>query len=175
MQLIGDLLKAYDRSGDELREHRNVTRVVDEVADDLGVAAVDVDHVAHRLEGVETDPERQYDAEKSGELRGGYSQRRDEGVIIFDPEVEVFEETEDREVAYDRDGDEELFALRETFHQPSVGVVDGGVEEHQYAEIRIRPAVEEVAKQRQHRMFTFSRCEVVPRQHRRQKEKQKQI
>ena len=58
-QLVVDLREADDRPGDELREHRDEAGEVDEVAQRPRVAAVDVDRVAHRLEGVEADAERQ--------------------------------------------------------------------------------------------------------------------
>lgn len=175
LQLVGNLLKADDRSGDQLREHRDVAGVVNEIANHLGVAAVHVDHITHRLKSVETDPEGQNDTEETRELGRRNAHRRHECIVVLDPEIKILEKAEDREVADDRNGHEGFFLRREPFHQPPVGIVDRRVEEHQKAEIRVRPPVEKIAEEREDRVFPLARTGVVARQHRRQKEKQKQI
>ena len=56
-ELVGHILEADDRPSHQLRKHRHVAHVVEDRADRPGVAAVDVDGVAHRLKRVEADPE----------------------------------------------------------------------------------------------------------------------
>ncbi len=55
-----------------------------EVAERLGVAAIDVDRVAHRLERVEADAQRQRHPERDVEARGVEAERRGEAVPAVD-------------------------------------------------------------------------------------------
>ena len=57
-KLFLDVLVAYDRTGDELREERNVQQESKEGFLHLRVFPVNVDDIGHRLEGKETDPDR---------------------------------------------------------------------------------------------------------------------
>lgn len=84
-----------------MREHRNVAGIIDEVRHDLRVAAIHVDHVAHALERVEADTERQNHAEEAEVLRLRDAQRGHRRIVVVEPEVEVLEEPEDRQVADD--------------------------------------------------------------------------
>ena len=68
-ELIGEKGEFQDRPRDEMREHGNEAGEIDEVRHRLGLAAINVDRVAERLEGVEADAERQDDAEEGVELR----------------------------------------------------------------------------------------------------------
>ena len=60
---------ALDRARDELREEGDEEREVEEVARRGDAAAIDVDRVAHGLERVEGDADRQHDAEVEGRER----------------------------------------------------------------------------------------------------------
>ena len=174
-KLIGHVLKPDDRPGYELGKHRHVTDIVDEVFHDLGITAIDVDHITHALEGIKTDPERQYHAEKAQILRLRNAQCRHHRVIVVKTEIEVLEEAEDREIGDYRNGDEEFLTRREFFHQPPVGVVDRRIEKHQKAKVRVRPTVEEIAEERQHCMLPIAWACIVTRQHCRKKEEEKKI
>ena len=110
--LLREKGKFQDRSGDQVRRHGDETREVDEVGHRFRFTAVDIDRVAHRLEGVEADPEREDDAEKCFPLPGGVAKRPDDFVISLDPEVEILEEGEHEEVCANRDGDREVLLSR---------------------------------------------------------------
>ena len=53
--------RPHDRAGDQVREERDERRELHEVARRRDLAAIDVDDVAHRLERVERDADRQRD------------------------------------------------------------------------------------------------------------------
>jgi len=174
-ELVRHVLEPDDRAGDELREHRHVARVVDEIGHDLRIAAVHVNHVAHALERVEADAERQDHAEESQILRLRDAQRGHRRVVVIEPEVEVLEETEDRQVADDGDRDKQLLPRRVCAHQAAVRVVHARVEQHQQAEPRVRPAVENVAEDRQREVTQLLRRGIVPQQRQRQEEKDEKV
>ena len=50
---------ALDGSGDELRKERDVKREIEEIPGRLELLPIDVDGVAHGLEGIEADAYRQ--------------------------------------------------------------------------------------------------------------------
>ena len=56
--------RALDRAGHEVRKERDEDGDVEQAAPRAQLAAVDVDRVAHRLERVERDPDRQQDAQR---------------------------------------------------------------------------------------------------------------
>ena len=174
-ELIGDVLEPDDWARHELREHRNVAGVVDEVGYNLCVSAVHVDHIAHALECVEADAERQDHTEEPEILRLRDPQRGHRRVVVVKPEVEVLEEAEDRQVADDGDRDEQLLPRRVCAHQAAVRVVHARIEQHQQAEPRIRPAVEDVAEDRQREVTQFLRRGIVSQQRQRQEEKDEKI
>ncbi len=58
-----DVGVAHDRAGDEVREHRHERRVVHDVLRRPAHAAVHVDRVRHRVEGVERDADREHDVD----------------------------------------------------------------------------------------------------------------
>ena len=174
-ELVRHILEPDNRAGYELREHRNITRVIDEIGHDLRVAAVHVDHVAHALERVETDAKRQHHAEESQILRFRNAQRRHRRVVVVEPEVEILEEAEDRQVTDDGKRDEELLPRRVYAHQAAVRVVHARVEQHQQAEPWIRPAVEDVAEDRQREVTQLFRCGIVPQKRQRKEEEDEEI
>src|SRR5436190_21008987 len=88
-----------------MREHGNEAGEIDEVRHCLCFAAIDVDGVAERLEGVETDAERQDDAEESIELGVLQSEAGGERIPTFDAEVEILEEAERGEIQENRNPD----------------------------------------------------------------------
>ena len=70
LELSREKREFQNRTRNEVREHRNEAGEIHEVAHGAGFAAVDIDRVAHRLEGVEADAERQDDFEKGVPLPG---------------------------------------------------------------------------------------------------------
>ncbi len=74
------------------------------------LAAVHVDGVAHRLERVEADAERQRHPQRGVEPKLRESDPVDEGVVVVDAEVEVLEEAEQRQVGDHRDRQDQLGA-----------------------------------------------------------------
>ena len=111
-QLFGEKGEFQDRPGDEVGEHRHEAGEIDEIRHRFGFAAVDVDRVAQRLEGIEADAERQDDAKERVELGVLEAERLDEAVVTLDPEVEVFKEAEGGEIQQDRDEDGALLDAR---------------------------------------------------------------
>jgi hypothetical protein len=167
-ELVGQERELEDRSRDQVREHGDEAGEIDEVRHRFGFAAVNVDRVAQRLEGVEADPEREDDSKKGVELCLLQPERLDQPVVAFDPEVEVFEKTECGEIQ--DDGDQDCVALgararaaeRELFHRlmqdapkpPGVmrdDLADQPIHErrreHERHEARLGPAVEGVARE----------------------------
>src|ERR1700676_656757 len=103
LKLFGQKREFQNRSRDKVREHGNETGEIDEIRHRLGLAAIDVDRIAERLKGVEADAERQDDAEECFELRVLKSDRFGKGVPALDPEIEVLEESQHRQIQDDRD------------------------------------------------------------------------
>ena len=127
MQHLGQQVGgAHDRARDEVGEEADEEREVPEVVGGRGVSAVDVDRVAHRLEGVEADPGREEDAERAHvDLLD--AERVQEVHEAADEEVAVLEEAEDRQVGDHADGEEGLppGAVRERVEPGQ----DGGIGE----------------------------------------------
>src|SRR6185312_12239287 len=109
-ELVGNLREADDRSRYEIGEHRFETEEVHEVAHRPRVATVDVDGVAHALESVKADAERQDDPHHRIEPQTGEAEGLDQRVVAVDRKVEVLEETEQQQVR--GDGDNENGFLR---------------------------------------------------------------
>ena len=93
-KLFLDVLVTHDRSGNELREERNVQKKAEEGFLNLCVFAVNVDDVRHGLEGKETDPDR-HRQRNHGNLR---PEDRVEGL---GKEAEVFIDPENTQIEYD--------------------------------------------------------------------------
>ena len=147
MQLSGDLLVANQRPGDELREHGDVQDHIADAALGPHVAAIDVDQVRERVEGVEGDAERQAEGESGGEFRRQAGDRR-QGL---DHEAAVLEQQQRDQVEDDAGGDPRpgpaggagLLDL-----QPE-HVVRGDRRKQQHDEDRLAPGIENDAERRQ--------------------------
>ena len=116
------------------------------------------------MERVEADAERQDHAEESEILRLRDAQRGHRCIVVVEPEVEVFEEAEDRQVAHDGGRDEQFLPRRVCAHQAAIRVVHARIEQHQQTEPRIRPPVEDVAEDRQREVTKLLRRGIVPQQ-----------
>ena len=64
-ELRQKLPRLHDRSGDELREKRDIKRKLYRASLRLDLPAVDVDNIAERLEGVERNADRQQQLQRS--------------------------------------------------------------------------------------------------------------
>ena len=84
VQLVGDILVAHDGTGDELGEQGDEGAEADEAPLRLAVPAVDVDGVAHGLEGVEADADGQRHVQRRDADAGDAAQRRGKEVVVFE-------------------------------------------------------------------------------------------
>ncbi len=142
-QLIGEIAIPDDRAGDELREQQQVQRGVHRTLLRDRVAAVDVDDVRDRVEGVERDPDRQQHARDDDRVG---AERQEQGVDVVGEEVRVLEDAEDDEIDGDGEGEHRLRAVAGARpidsdphpvverdrgeHQPREGAAALGVEDH---------------------------------------------
>ena len=81
-----------------MRKERDKSRELNEVAGGADLAAIDVDDVAHRLECIERDADRQHDLEMPHRYR--YARIRQQGVQAVREEIEVLEEAEHAQVEH---------------------------------------------------------------------------
>ena len=88
---------ALDRAGHQVREERDEHGDVEQAAPRAQLAAIDVDRVAHRLEGVERDADRQDDAQHRQACTVSPT-AASTACDVVDEEVEVLEEPEHPEV-----------------------------------------------------------------------------
>ena len=95
-ELVGQVLVAQYRPGDQLREQGNEGGEVDRMASRLDIAAVDIDQVAERLEDVEGDADRQQHRGQHERLEAHRLQR---GIDVGHAEVGIFEVAQHTEVA----------------------------------------------------------------------------
>ena len=161
-QLPVDVAVADDRSGDELREERDVGAEGDVILLRVGVEPVHVDHVGERLERIERDP----DGERH--VHGAHSdpgQRREDG----HGEIPVFEKSEDEEIHRDRRRQVRLRAAAVRLpvlpDEPPEDIIDGHRREHEEDVQRLAPAVEDETDGEQHRVPPLQRRVEIQKQH----------
>ena len=95
MQLFRHIPVFYDGAGDELGEHDHIGAEIDDVVFGGNIPAVDVDGIAHGLEGVEADAQRQYaDPFQVRQAQTG------NGVVGVHDEVGVFEHHQHGQTAH---------------------------------------------------------------------------
>ena len=150
---------ALNRPGDQVRKERDERRQVEQVAAGAQLSLVDVDRVAHRLERVEGNADRQQHAQRR--LVPGHPGRRQHRVHVVDEEVEVLEEAQHPEVGDDAEPQERLALRRPRFHAAGRAVVDhrGGRDQDQ--EPRVHVAVEEIAAGEQQEVLATVRQQPV--------------
>ena len=153
-----------DRPRDELRKHGDVCRKVDEIALHRNFAAIDVDEVAHDLEGVKADADGQRDLQKRHRNPG-------QGVQIRDHKIGVFKIREHRKAQYHarRKADLSAAPLTALFDQQAKNVALHDGKKHQQQVFRLAPAVEKQARQQQEAVFQFFRSCKIDKQHAGQK------
>ena len=81
-----------------MRKHGNEAGEVRKVLHRLCFTAIDIDGVAHGLEGVETDAQGKNHAKERVPLPAFQAERLRQGVIAIDAKIEVLEEAKDRQV-----------------------------------------------------------------------------
>ena len=138
---------AHDRSRDELREKADVQRERKPVLLRFDLAAIQVNHIAQRLERIEADAERKRNVTQCDRPA---SRQRVDGRC---EKIEVFEIAEQPEV--DRNGyrQRRAAALFQPVHGKAGQPVDRDGRQHQYNVSRLAPPVEQKACKEQQRVF----------------------
>ncbi len=146
VEFVEELAGAHDRAGHQLREERDEQSVVEQAAARLEFAAVHVDGVAHALECVERDADRQQHIDGAEVQRTAGCCR--DVVGAGDHEIRVLEEGKHAQVAdhADRDQSLRLQGLREMQPDP---VVEHGREQDQAQVLPVPRRVEVPAGQQQ--------------------------
>ena len=167
VDLIAQVLIFDNRTGDELGEQGNEGTEVDDAALGTGISAVHVDGVAHGLEGIEGDTDGQMDAQHRHEGQAHGLQRTGQ-------EVPVLEEQQQSQVKDDGRGHRQpgsfviAFVLA-TLHQHTVGIVDGGGQEHDGHILSLAPVIEEQRRDQQYHVAPLPGHQVIDQQGQSQK------
>ena len=168
-KLGGHVLIPDDRPGDQLREERDKCAEADKVFLFLGVAAVNVDRIGHRLERVEGNADRQREPERGDAYAGNAAERRGE-------QIEVFEENEQREVdnGIDRQNGPRFFIVGQPIagDEESGSIVQRDGEYHQQDVHRLAPAVKHEIYDKKPEIPIPRRHDIIYHQHDRQINKQ---
>ena len=177
LQLLVDQAVAQNRPGDQLREDGDVGGEVDEALGGFGVAPVDVDDVAQRLEHVEGNAQRQNDVFQG---EGVDAQRLQHRHQHLGAEVGVLEVTQGGQVADDADaqqaeGDCLLAGIDTRLDAQAEPVVPVGNGDEQQEEIRAPPGIEQVAAEHDHVRTPVLACQVIAEQEHRQEEEQEDV
>ena len=177
LKLIGQFREPDDRPGHQLRVHRCEARVVDEASDRNGVAAVHIDHVAHRLKHREADAERQRHAQHRVEPECRQVEPLGQRGEVVGAEVVVLEEPEERQVRAER---RDEYPASARLPAPAMDgmrrhVVDHRREHQQRHEQRIGPAVEDVADDRHDQVPPARRACVIKKESRWQEIEKEQV
>ena len=180
-ELVGDLVVAHDRPGDELREHRDVGDELHRAALRVPAVPVDVHHVGQVVEREERDADRAARAADADRGRPGLGQR----VHLVGGEAGVLPDGEDAEVEGDRcdqdgasrrgrcDTGSAVFLLgldlgTAGVHEDAGGEVDGHAGEQQQDEGSAAPRVEHEARHRQQAVAPAARKHQVEPEDQRQ-------
>ncbi len=166
-QLLRDVVVFHDRAGDELREHRDVEREVDDVAVRLHLAAVDVDQIRHRLEGEERDADRK----RQIVIR---DMDAEDVVDRAEEEAPVFEEAEHEDVDNEREDELRLRVALVSGDVESAHVVEYAAEEHEEHIHRLAPRIEEDAEEQQDDVLRPRRHEEIHDERARQKDEEEE-
>ena len=122
-------MRPHDGPGDQVREEADEEEIIEVPIRRRDLLAVDVDGVAHRLEGEERDAEGQHEAQvRRLHVEAGGGEELRERV---DGEVPVLEEREDAQVVDERDEEQRLAPPRRlgATERAADGEVDGAADE----------------------------------------------
>ncbi|MCY1540622.1 hypothetical protein D9M68_762720 [compost metagenome] len=175
VELVDQVAEAQHRAGDQVREDRHEGGEVDQPMGGRGVAAVDVDDVADRLEDVEGDADRQQDVGDDERLE---AERGDDRVEAVDAEVGVLEVAEHAEI--DRHAeDQPALGLLRTHPGRTDAQADPVVEQRhpgeQGEEVHPPPGVEDVAGDQQQQVAVAVPAQVVQAEEDRQEQEQEHV
>ena len=177
LQLLVDQAVAQDRPGDQLREDGDIGSEIDEAIGGFGIASIDVDDIAQRLEHIEGDAQRQDDVFQGEGIDAQWLQHRHQHVGA---EVGVLEVAEGGQVADHADGQQAkgnlllagIDSRLDAQAEPVVPVRDGN---EQQQEVRTPPGVEQVAAEHDHVRAPVVLGYVVTKQEHRQEQEQKDV
>ena len=159
IQLIGDVLIADDRAGDQLREQRYIGAEGDDVLLHRRFSAIDIDGVGHRLEGIEADTDRQV-----GQLRDRDVRER-EHIDGLEDHAGILEEAEHTQVDDHRRHQKRLRFLRRFLavfiDKEAAGVVDDGRDHHQDDIHRLAPSVKDEIHNKKKEVAPLARTDIV--------------
>ena len=160
-QLGQEVDRSHNRAGDQLREEGNEEGEIHEVTCRAGFSPVDVDRVAHALEGVEGDSHRQQ------KLMDGQMEAQIFGQAVAE-EVVVLEDRQDAEIGAQAEDQEEFSpSLGLGFFDPPCGeVVDQGGSGDQQGVTRVPAAVKKIAGDQQDPPSGRDRRQAVQNHHR---------
>ena len=170
-ELVGDVPIADDRPRDQLRKQRHIGAEREGVDLHLNRVPVHVDHIAHALENIEGDADRQND------LRHCEGLPR-QAVQALHEKAGILEGAQDRQIRGDGQRQRQLpptrpGLARETGDQQPRQVVGRDDRQHQKHVNRLAPGVEQEAEQQQLHIAPAFGAQLCHKEDRRQKEKQK--
>ena len=164
LDLLGQNVVAHDGARHQVRKKADEAGDVGESSRRLCRAPVDVDRVAHALERVERDADRQYHFEQRE--RAG-SENAQQAVQVLGGERVVLEKRQQPEVAADGCDQRRLSPRRRRARladDASANEIEHRRKQHQQDKPRLPPAVEDVACQRE-KPVPVARQQVVDHQH----------
>ncbi|MNP24102.1 hypothetical protein D3C76_1168450 [compost metagenome] len=158
-----------------MREDRHERGEVDQVAGGRGVAAVDVDDVADRLEDIEGDADRQQDV---ADHEGLHTDRGDQRIEAVDAEIGVLEVAEDGQVQ--RHAEQQPVPGGQGAHARGADleadpVVPQGHHGEQGEEVDPPPGIEQIAGDQQQQVAIACPAQVVQAEKSRQEQKQEHV
>ena len=159
-KLILNIGITHDGACYELGEHGDVHAEVDEIFLHSDIVAINVDGVAHCLEGVKRDAYRQSDIEKI-KVCAEYC------VYVRYDKVGVFKHAQQADIYDDRQNEHKLqalFVFAVLIHEAAENVVDQNGEYHQENVLRLAPSVEHKADYQQKQVSPLFRADIVPQQ-----------
>ena len=153
-ELGQEVRRAHDRTRHQLRKEGDVQRHIGEARLGANMLAAHIDHVAHRLEGVEGNPDRQDDVDR----RMGKREPTRCGQVneAVGEEAEILEQAENGEIAPDRRPERQLRTF--VFRADKIAgnhVIQRGTEHDQRQETNIPGGVENI---------TGAKQQILPRQ-----------
>ena len=171
-QLVVQILIFDDGAGDELGEQCHEGAEANDAFLRLRIAPVDIDGVAHGLEGIEGNSDGQRDPQNRHEAKAHRLHR-------LSQKIPVLEEEQDGQIEKDRGchrqtGIAILPPVRELLNQQSVGVVDARGEQHDDRIALLTPVVEKQRSEHQNAVAQPQGHQIIDQQDDRQKIKQKQ-
>ena len=158
-ELGGDIGIAHDGTCNELWKQRNICSQCDKIPLRRDRAAIDVDRVAQKLEGIKADAAGQGNSQKR-------HRKTEYSVEVRDKKVRVLKIAEQPKADDDRD-DQKNFAeplFTEFFNQQTENISLHNGENHQQHIDRFTPSIEYETGKQQHGIFQFFRREKIEKQ-----------